>query len=138
MRWPFKFYSDEGYVLALIRNCAQPLPRFGQLEGLSVSIGVLEWLYSFTNGEVEEYLHCPVQPTSDNKYVPDQLSLDIFVYAGDHLSPEARLRLVSEAVGLERHVARGGMVAVSKLYHEWESYTHLTREIQVEGQEDPT
>lgn len=71
LTWPFKLYSDEGYLFAYIVNSAVPLPppplqgkasapAWQQLGSLRVSVGLIEFLYSFARREVEEYLEVEV------------------------------------------------------------------------------
>jgi hypothetical protein len=68
MRWPFKLYSDEGYIFACIENhnsehnkpnsrgAAIAREEPGRVLGsMRVSAGVIELLYSFASKEVEEY-----------------------------------------------------------------------------------
>jgi hypothetical protein len=43
---------------------------------------MIELLYSFYHGEIEEYLQIEAAPEKSNKYNTEQLSLTIFVYTG--------------------------------------------------------
>lgn len=53
----------------------------------------------------------------------EALSLKVYVYAGENLSSEAKIKLMSYGIQLGRYVSRGGVCSVSKLYHEYEDVT---------------
>ena len=66
MNWPFKLYSDEGYIFALIENTASDHQIskhnqnskgefWSQLGTLKITVSLIEFLYSFANKEIEEY-----------------------------------------------------------------------------------
>ena len=58
LRWPFKLYSDEGYLFACIENSNFPMQHkaekgqgdpWRQFAGLKVTVGLIEFLYSFAH-----------------------------------------------------------------------------------------
>ena len=70
---------------------------------------------------------------SDLKYIKENFSLWIYVYAGENLSSTAKLKLVSHSLQLERYILRGGISSISKLYHDYKEIVDLTREVKFEG-----
>jgi hypothetical protein len=71
-----------------------------------------------------------VTADNQNKYIKEQLSMAIYIYAGENLSSFAKMKLMSCALALERYITRGGVCAISKLYHEYEDIADIKREIK--------
>lgn len=145
MNWPFKLYSDEGYIFALIQNTANEHQiskqnhnskgeLWYQLGLMKITVSLIEFLYSFANKEIEEYYSILIELENKSKYIKDQLLLTIYIYPGENLSSFAKLKLFSRAVDLERYISRGGICAISKLYHDYETFTDLRKEVKSDGQ----
>ena len=90
MKWPFKFYADEGYIMAFIENRSakddRPFKKGSnqknRFEDLRASLSIMDILYSFSHGEIEEYFEQRVLIESESKYLKDKLTLWLYVYTG--------------------------------------------------------
>jgi hypothetical protein len=86
-------YSDEGYIFALIENTSNHYQNsirnqnskaefWNQLGSMKITVSLIEFLYSFANKEIEEYFSTLIELENQSKYIKDQLTLTIYVYAG--------------------------------------------------------
>ena len=138
MRWPFKFYSDEGYIITTINNHTANASPIGpptevekRIAEVKTSISMLQILYSFFHSEIEQYLVEEILIENESKYVNQVLSLKVYIYVGQNLSSQAKIKLLSYGIQLGRYIIRGGICSVSKLYHEYEQISELKNEIRL-------